>query len=174
MLIVGDNLRQLIIQHSVCNVALFDVNSIKLHLMEEVYLPRPEAGPVTYGQQDYEHHFTKKRLGSDGLVLGPGESVLACSHESIYMPMGYFGHVQTKGSLARLFISTHLSDPQVDPGYRGRITLEVTNAGPLEVKIPSRANVAQLYVWGCSTDNSPPYAGRYQEATEPTYPRLPA
>jgi deoxycytidine triphosphate deaminase len=173
MLIVGDNLRQLVIQHAICPPDLYDNTSLKLHLMNDVYEAKPEWGPIIYDQQTYEDHFKKVRLGPQGLVLEPGQSVLACSHETYRMPMGYFGQVQTKGSLARLFTSVHLSDPQVDPGYSGRITLEMTNVGPFTVQIPNRANVAQLYVWKCSTDNSQPYTGRYQSANEPTFPRPP-
>ncbi|WP_428981187.1 dCTP deaminase domain-containing protein [Marinomonas rhodophyticola] len=40
------------------------------------------------------------------------------------MPNNKFGLVQTKGSIARGFISVHMSDGQVDPGYKGKVTLE--------------------------------------------------
>ena len=172
MLIVGENLQQLLSQTALCPPESYDVNSVTLTLMNVVTEPRQDSTQVTYEHQDYEDLYVTRTLAPEGLILPPGTSVLGCSHETVVMPMGYFGQVQTKGSLARLFVSTHLNDAQVDPGFKGKITFEITNHGPFEVRIPARSSVAQLYVWKCSTDNSTPYAGRYQSASGPTVPRL--
>jgi len=173
MLIVGENLRQLVDQHGICSSELFDENSLKLNLMSTVYRPNNESGVVAYEQQDYAELFQKEIIAPAGLLLKPGEAVLACSLGEYHMPMGYFGQVQTKGSLARLFVTAHLSDPQVDPGFRGRITLEMVNTGPFSIRLQTNANIAQLYIWKCSTGNGTPYSGRYNGASEPTLPRLP-
>jgi len=84
--------------------------------------------------------------------------------------LGYFGLVQTKGSLARLFVSVTCCDGQIEPGYNGKVTFEMVNLGPNIVKIPIGAKIAQTYVVRCSSRVTPAYAGKYQGATGPTGP----
>lgn len=143
-----------------------------MSLMRTVYEPKKNSDPILYDHHDYAELFEKKTLPHSGLTLKPGSAFLVCSHEPYRIPMGYFGQVQTKGSLARLFVTTHMSDPQIDPGFKGRITLELVNLGPFTITIPINTVIAHLYIWKCSTTNSKPYDGRYNNATEPTIPRL--
>jgi deoxycytidine triphosphate deaminase len=84
------------------------------------------------------------------------------------MPPGYFGLIQTKGSLARLFIAVTCNDGQIDAGYEGRVTFEIVNLGHLRVRAPRLAPVAELYVFRTSTNNVSLYNGRYQGADKPT------
>lgn len=173
MLIVGENLRGLVVQHDVCDVQLFDENSLKLRIMGTIFAPQTDAPTVAYEQQDYSDLYDRRQIGPEGLDLRPGNAILACSSDTFRMPMGYFGQVQTKGSLARLFVAAHMCDPQIDPGYEGKITLEVVNHGPFTVNLKTHATVASLYIWKCSTANNSPYNGRYNRAKEPTLPLLP-
>ncbi len=83
------------------------------------------------------------------------------------MPVEYFGLVQTKGSLARLFISATCNDGQIEPGFKGKITLELANFGNAEIQIPLGETIAQMFLFRCTTA-AKPYAGRYQNADEPT------
>lgn len=123
---------------------------------------------IVYGRPyDRDAVFDPQETVGDGVRLAPGDRVLACSEQDYTMPTGYFGLVQTKGSLARLFVSATCNDGQIEPGYTGRITLELANTGACEVILPVGANVAQLFLFRCSMDAAP-YAGRYQGATGPT------
>jgi deoxycytidine triphosphate deaminase len=87
------------------------------------------------------------------------------------MPKGYMGLIQTKGSLARLFVMVQCSDAQVDPGYEGHLTFEICNLGDFVVNIKRGSKVAQLFLLKCSTRDIDGYNGRYQGATGPTVPR---
>ena len=96
--------------------------------------------------------------------------MLACSSQNITMPLGYIGFVQTKGTLARLFVAAHCADAQIEPGFSGKVTLELMNQSPFDIAIPVGANIAQIYIMRCSTDNSKPYNGKYQRCEIPTLP----
>jgi deoxycytidine triphosphate deaminase len=88
------------------------------------------------------------------------------------MPNGFFGLIQTKGTLARLFVSATCNDGQVEPGYKGKLTLELMNFSNYQVDLPIGCEVAQLFIFQCSGETVNPYAGKYQAATGPTLPRF--
>src|SRR5438128_2123827 len=123
MLIVGENLRALVQQHRITSSERsFDNNSLTLTL-DRTYItiePDDEA-VVCYGRAIPESWVHERMISDDGLVLQAKSSILGCSHEHIEMPAGYFGFLQTKGSLARLFVLVNVCDGQVEAGYRGKV-----------------------------------------------------
>jgi dCTP deaminase len=102
------------------------------------------------------------------LRLAPGESVLACTAETVRLPLDIFGWLQTKGNIARAFLGIVVSDSQVDPGYAGKITLELVNHGPMTLDLRPGIEVAQLYLFRLSQPVSHGYNGRFQGAAAPT------
>jgi len=146
--------------------------SIKINLDRSIIRMRDHPltlDPVQYGlNYEPEYYFKSKETLSGPMILLPQQNVLACSQDTYSMPSGYFGLVQTKGSLARLFVTATANDGQVEPGYRGRITLEMTNLAKFPVSIAPGDTVAQMFVFRCSSDAANPYRGRYQNADGPT------
>lgn len=171
MIVVGDNLKGLIRAKEICNEDLFDEFSIKVKLDSSIFRLKPkEMDVIKYGFHTVENYYKQEELKDGELVLQPGECVLACSSDNIKMPLGYLGFVQTKGTLARLFVAAHCADAQIEPGFSGRVTLELMNQSPFKIAIAVGADVAQIYVMRCSTDNSKPYNGKYQSSDIPTLP----
>jgi dCTP deaminase len=99
-------------------------------------------------------------------VLEPGESVLACTYEIVEVPLHVMGFIQTKGSVARSFLG-QLTDGQVDPGYHGKITLELVNFGPLRLALRPMMPIANLYILSLS-EPVESYNGRYQDSYAPS------
>ena len=173
MIITGENLLGLIRQYQICPERLYDQFSIGLELDDVVLLPHPSTKPVRYDMEEVDALFEEQRLTNGQVTLRPGSAMLACSSDTIHMPAGYMGLLQAKGSLARLFVSVHCSDSQVDPGYSGKVTFELVNHAPFPILLGFRARVAQLYVLKCSNDSLQElYQGRYQNASKPTVARL--
>lgn len=125
---------------------------------------------VVYGQEFPSALLTEEHIRDAYLTLAPLDAVLGCSREIVSMPLGYFGLVQTKGSLARLFVNLTCCDGQIEPGYRGKVTFEMVNLGSYAVKIPIGARIAQTYILRCSSRSTPAYSGKYQGASGPTGP----
>lgn len=117
---------------------------------------------------------TTRTIGRDEhVVLPPGGRLLACSEEEVSVPLDRFGFIQTKGSIARGFLFAHVGDGQVDPGYRGKITLELFNASAFYYKLVPGMPIASLFV--LQTDEPVDgYDGRYQNAGAPTVMRTAA
>ncbi|MDT8759744.1 hypothetical protein MZO42_13660 [Sphingomonas psychrotolerans] len=171
MLIISNNLRSLVQSTDLCDVALVEEFSIKLLLGKKIrrISPTPAGAPLVYNAQfvaaDY---FDEEETVSGHLILAPGDSLLACTEHRFTMPAGYFGLAQTKGTLARLFVSATCNDGQIEPGFTGRITLELTNHAKFAVQLAPGDNIAQLFLFRCSTDAVRPYQGRYAGADGPT------
>ena len=171
MIIVGENLRSLISGLTMCPLDLFDETSLGLKLDTVVYRTDTSTNTtIRYGLHNVDHCYKEETLKTGELLLKPGDCVLACSNHSISMPMGYMGFVQTKGTLARMFVSSHCTDSQVEPGFSGKVTLELMNLSPFEIIIPVGSTIAQLFIIRCSTDNSKPYVGKYNGSDKPTIP----
>ena len=172
MLVVSENLRGIAQSLNLCQPQFVEEFSISICLDRQVRRMhlQPKAGTqITYGTPyDEDEIFAAPESLRTDLKLMPGENVLGCSSESYKMPLGYLGLVQTKGSLARLFVSATCNDGQIEPGFEGRITLELTNHASVPIMIPVGAPVAQMFILRCSTEVERPYNGRYQHATGPT------
>ncbi|HEV7437824.1 MAG TPA: hypothetical protein VGO22_23625 [Pseudorhizobium sp.] len=167
-LVVGENLRQLSAFHKICPDESYDVFSLKLTLCPDIFLPINLDREIDYANADGEDFYEQTSISPDGIVLAPGACFLGCSHEQVRIPVGFFGNVQTKGSLARLFISVHQTDCQIEPGFEGAITFEITNNSKHKIRLRRYDNIAQLFIWTCTTDNTPPYNGRYSGSKLPT------
>lgn len=118
MIVVSENLKGLIEQTSLVPLTALDEFSITLTLSKDIVrLDVPNGQEVVYGTKVPEEYI-KEEVLTDALILSPRQAVLACSKELVKMPKGYMGLLQTKGSLARLFVSVHCSDGQVEPGLK--------------------------------------------------------
>jgi dCTP deaminase len=67
--------------------------------------------------------------------LEPDEFVLALTHERIQMPRNLIAMVEGRSTYARVGLSMHQTAPWIQPGWGGRITLEIRNSGPLQIEL---------------------------------------
>ncbi|SHP98299.1 deoxycytidine triphosphate deaminase [Mycobacteroides abscessus subsp. abscessus] len=174
MLVVGDNLKELIKQHNIVNQEdSFDNTSISLRLGRKVIHMEPDTvgEVINYGDEIPQCFFKEEQLTNAGLILPPKSCILACSYEKVDIPNGYFGLLQTKGSLARLFVSLTCTDGQIEPGYKGNITFEICNHSNFSIRIRPKQYVGQLFLFKTSTKQVVLYEGKYQNAEGPTIHR---
>lgn len=174
MIIISENLSGIAKSLSICDSELVEEFSLQIKLdrkIRRLKIPTKTTQPIMYGSPiNYETYFHDEEKISDSLIIKSGECVLACSQNTYTMPAGYFGLIQTKGSLARMFVSATANDGQVEPGYAGKVTLELINHSPFPIALRPGAAIAQMFIFRCSSDASTLYQGRYQDATGPTLP----
>lgn len=173
MIIIERSLQQLSEQYSICEAYLVDEYSLRIQLGENHYVPKLQEDSVIFGVNPKPTEIFYGMVNSKkNLVLQPGAQVISCSKHIYRIPVEYFGMVQTKGTLARLFVQATCNDGQVEPGFHGYITLEIVNLSPWVVEIPVGSEVAQLYLMKCNSPAEKPYSGRYAEMalTGPTIP----
>ncbi|MDM5307694.1 dCTP deaminase [Peribacillus frigoritolerans] len=173
MLIVGDNLKYLMKQHDIIdNPNNFDHTSIALGLGKTIIHMEPADNSnetiIYYGEDIPENYYRTEQLNDRGINIPPKSCILACSNETVKIPNGYFGLLQTKGSLARLFVSLTCTDGQIEPGFNGNITFEICNHSNFYVNLKPKQLVGQLFLFKTSTKQIELYNGKYQNAIGPT------
>ncbi len=167
MIIVSENLKALAEQKRIVPSTMLDEFSITLSLNKRIFrFDIPEGETITYGATIPDKYKVIIDI-EDDYVLKPGQAILACSEEKVKMPRGYMGFLQTKGSLARLFVSVHCCDGQIEPGFEGRITYEICNMGNMAVKLHPGVPVAQLFIFQVSSKTAS-YNGKYNNSMIPT------
>lgn len=172
MLIVGDNLKELMEQYEIISDEnCYDNNCLSLSLDKSIIrLVSDGADKPTliYGDPIPDKYIKKQTIGGNGIVIPPKSSILAASSERVKIPLGYYGFIQTKGTLARYCVSVHFCDGQIDSGYQGKVTFEIFNGSDFNIKIHKSQKVANLYIFKTSSKNSPEYSGVYSGAKGPT------
>lgn len=68
-------------------------------------------------------------------MLHPGEFVLGVTKEFIELPDDIAARIDGRSSLGRMGIIVHSTAGRVDPGFTGKLTLELSNIGKLPVRL---------------------------------------
>ncbi|KAG8271473.1 hypothetical protein J6590_061028 [Homalodisca vitripennis] len=96
----------------------------------------------------------------DTFFLHPGELALAVTMESITLPNNLIGWLDGRSSLARLGLMVHITAQRIDPGWQGKIVLEIYNAGKLPLGLRPGMLIAALSFELLSGPASRPYHKR--------------
>jgi dCTP deaminase len=109
---------------------------------------------------DSEIHY--REIESEFITIPPHSFLLATTDEYIKVPNDVTAFVEGRSSIGRigLFIQ---NAGWVDPGFEGRVTLELYNANSLPIKLQKGRRICQLVF--CKMDQAAqnPYAGKYQK-----------
>jgi dCTP deaminase len=109
-------------------------------------------------------------------VLHPGDFVLGTTKERVEVPPDLVAQVEGRSSLGRLAVVVHATAGFVDPGFRGRITLELSNLGTAPVALTPGMRVSQLVFTELKTRAERPYGSergsKYQDQAGPQASRI--
>ncbi len=111
-----------------------------------------------------------------GLTLHPGEFVLAGTVEHIEVPDDLVARLEGKSSLGRVGLVIHSTAGYVDPGWKGRLTLELTNIARLPIVLYRGMKIGQISFLNLTTPaerlyGSTSLGSKYQGQTGPTASR---
>ena len=90
-------------------------------------------------------------------ILHPGDFVLGTTKERVDIPDDLIATVQGRSSLGRLAVVIHATAGIVDPGYKGQITLELSNLGTAPVALTPGMRISQLTFTELKTRAERPY-----------------
>ena len=93
----------------------------------------------------------------DGFILHPGEFVLGSTHEWVRIPEDLVARVEGRSSIGRLAVVVHATAGFIDPGFEGRITLELSNLGRVGVKLYPGMRISQLVFHEMTSPAERPY-----------------
>lgn len=90
-------------------------------------------------------------------ILHPGEFVLANTIERVELPGTIAGQLGGKSSLGRLGLVIHATAGFIDPGFKGTITLELSNVAMMPIKLRYGMKIAQISFWMLDRHAQRPY-----------------
>jgi len=101
---------------------------------------------------------TPVRLDKHGsFVLQPGEFVLGHTQETVQIPAYLAAQVAGKSSLGRQGLIVHATAGFIDPGFRGQITLELSNCNRLPIVLRPGMKICQITITRLSSPAEMPY-----------------
>jgi dCTP deaminase len=106
-------------------------------------------------------------------VLHPGEFVLGQTLEWVELPDDLVARLEGKSSLGRLGLLIHSTAGYVDPGWKGKLTLELSNVAKLPIALYFGMKIGQISFFAMSSPVDRPYGSaglgsKYQGQSEPT------
>ena len=106
-------------------------------------------------------------------VLHPGEFVLGTTIERIVLPEDLVARLEGKSSLGRLGLLINSTAGYVDPGWEGRLTLELSNVANLPIVLMPGMAIGQISFFEMTTSvdrayGSPGLGSKYQGQTDVT------
>ena len=106
-------------------------------------------------------------------ILHPGEFVLGQTVEWVELPDDLVARLEGKSSLGRLGLLIHSTAGYVDPGWKGNLTLELSNVANLPIALYYGMRIGQISFFRMSSPVERPYGSaelgsKYQGQSEPT------
>lgn len=106
-------------------------------------------------QSEYAREVTIEE--GDYFTLHPGEFVLGSTAEWVSLPDDLVARVEGRSSIGRLAVVVHATAGFIDPGFEGKITLELSNLGRVAVKLYPGMRISQLVFQQLSSPAERPY-----------------
>ena len=90
-------------------------------------------------------------------IIHPGEFALATTYETIKLPNDLVARVEGRSSMGRLGVTMHVTAGYIDPGFHGKITLEISNIGKMPVALYTGQRVCQIVFETMTSPSEKPY-----------------
>jgi dCTP deaminase len=130
------------------------------------------ADPESFAQLTNSVHLQD----SERFIVHPGEFVLATTLEHVEIPDDLVARLEGRSSIGRLGIVIHSTAGYIDPGFKGAITLEISNLGRIAVALYPGMRICQIAFEEMSSPVSENYAtkrtAKYQGQQTTTVSRL--
>ncbi len=128
--------------------------------------------PKKFSEQSFVTIDTSKN-GKDHVLIPPNSFALCETVEYVSIPRDYLAICVGKSTYARCGIIVNVTP--IEPEWRGRITLEISNTTPLPAKIYANEGIAQLIFLKGDRTCRTSYAdkrGKYQDQSGLTLPKV--
>lgn len=92
-----------------------------------------------------------------GFDVLPGQFVLATTKETVGLADGFCARVEGRSSIGRFGLMVHATAGFIDPGFKGKITLEMYNLSPHKIRVYPGQSICQIAVSIMSGPAQRPY-----------------
>ncbi|MCH7626087.1 MAG: dCTP deaminase [Chloroflexi bacterium] len=148
--------------------------SIDVHLDRQILVFRNSRRPYIDVREDMSDLTEMVTIDDDrAFMLHPGEFVLGSTLEHIELPDDIVARLEGKSSLGRVGLLIHSTAGYVDPGWKGHLTLELSNVANLPITLYQGMKIGQISYAQLSTAADRPYGtpglgSKYQGQLQPT------
>ena len=152
--------------------------SVDVHLGPQILVFRNSRRPYIDVGEDMTDLTEMVETGEDvPFILHPGEFVLGTTLEHIEIPGYLVARLEGKSSLGRIGLLIHSTAGYVDPGWKGHLTLELSNVANLPITLYQGMKIGQLSFLMLTTPaehlyGSPSLGSKYQGQVVPTPSRM--
>ncbi len=136
----------------------YDACSVQLHMDNKIQEPAPGlklafdlSQPGKKLNETIDSVCNEIVIPRTGYVLDPGNFILAQTREEIGFPQhgggkALAGRIEGRSSFARTGLLVHFTAPTIHYGYKGTITLELLNHGPMPLILKPGLAICQLII----------------------------
>ena len=122
---------------------------------------------------DFAREVQTQKIVADEYTLQPQELVLFSTAEYIEVGTTLCARIEGRSSLGRLGLLVHCTAGLIDPGFRGKITLEMVNLNNRPITLHAGKSICQISFFGMTCPPEFPYGhaklgSHYQNQTEVT------
>lgn len=115
-------------------------------------------------------------ISSDRMILHPGEFMLGITEEDVHLGPNLVARLEGKSSLGRVGLVIHSTAGWIDPGFHGKVTLEMSNNGRIPLVLHAGMLIGQLAFMTMTSPAVRPYGhptlnSKYQGDQEPSASR---
>lgn len=103
--------------------------------------------------------FVEKEYGKP-FIIHPGEFVLGITKEKVKIPDDMVAYVDGRSSLGRLGVTAHITSGWIDPGFNGRLVLEISNLGKMPVTLYPGMKICKILFLKLTSPSETPYYKR--------------
>jgi dCTP deaminase len=152
--------------------------SVDLHLARNILVFRNHQVPYVDVRAMNEDLTEMVTMADDvPFILHPGEFVLGSTLEHVEVPDDLVARLEGKSSLGRVGLLIHSTAGYVDPGWKGNLTLELSNVSALPITLYHRMKIGQISFLRLSTPaerlyGSAELGSKYQGQVDPTPSRI--
>lgn len=97
----------------------------------------------------------------ESMIISPGKSALGSTLEHFNIPVDIIAMIKDKSTWARRGLA--VQNTVAEPGWRGFLTLELSNHGNDQIEILSGDPIAQVILQFLDEPTEQPYRGKYQD-----------
>lgn len=144
----------------------------------KIFTPTPRTGGVTIVDPKAFHddlfvEIDCEKVGRDHVIIPPNSFALCETVETVRIPRDVLAICVGKSTYARCGLVLNVTP--LEPEWRGKITLEISNTTPLPAKVYANEGIGQLIFFRADVVCQTSYAdkgGKYQDQTGLTLPRV--
>ena len=135
-------------------------SSVDLRLGDEFkgfkIITKPYIDP--YDNTDLESYMDSFKVKEgEPFIIHPGEFTLATTYETVKLPADIVARGEGRSSMGRRGVTMHVTAGYIDPGFEGKITLEISNIGKMPVALYPGQRVCQIVFETMTTPSAKPY-----------------